>query len=60
MNHKFVKHTLINNGGDLSTTLGSNFDIGRAKVNYRFQKVWDGDFKGVAARLIDQKLQKDF
>lgn len=26
MNHKFVKHILIDNGRDLSKTLGYNFD----------------------------------
>ena len=37
MNHKFVKHILIDNGRDLSKTLGYNFNIARVKVNCGFQ-----------------------
>ena len=36
MNHKIVRHILVDNSGDLSTKLVFSFEIGRVNANYIF------------------------
>lgn len=59
MNQKFGKLIFVDNGSDLSTTLSSNFEIGKGSIDYVFHKFrWI--FLGRGYKITLQKFSKNF
>lgn len=59
MNQKFGKLIFVDNGSDLSTTLSSNFEIGKGSIDYVFHKFrWI--FLGRVTRSHYKNFQKTF